>query len=289
LYYARIAAMLSVKGEGLRMNEQKRPIDEIDEALGDGPADRRFITALARGFDVLRAFEPGGGAMGNQELSRVTGIPKATVTRLTHTLADLGYLRHLKAEGKYEPTEAILALGYAVLSNMMVRQVAHDPMMELALQHDVSVGLASRDRLSMIFVDVCKSRLLSTLHLEVGSRVPMPNTAVGRAFLAGVPADERSFFYERFEERLGVDEWAALKPMVEDAIAQVEDRGFCYVEDEWHRGMRAVATPLVARDRNTVMAMMCGAPSFRVEREKLETELGPRLSHLCAGLSPSLR
>lgn len=271
------------------MQDHKQNDSDIDDVLSDGISDRRFITALARGFDILRAFEPGGGALGNQELSRATGIPKATVTRLTHTLAELGYLRHLKSEGKYELTEAILALGYSVLSNLLVRQVAHDPMMELALQHDVSVGLASRDRLSMIFVDVCKNRMLSTLHLEVGSRVPMPTTAEGRAFLAGVPADDRAFYFNRFQERLGEDEWAALRPRVEDAIGQVEKRGFCYVEDEWHRGMRAVGTPLVARDRNTVMSMMCGAPAFRVDREKLEAELGPRLVHLCEGLTPSVR
>ncbi|PWJ20597.1 IclR family transcriptional regulator [Jannaschia seohaensis] len=262
---------------------------ELQETAVDPSGDRKFITALARGFEILRAFQPGGGALGNQELSVATGIPKATVTRLTHTLEELGYLRHLKPEGKYEPTEAILALGYSVISNLVVRQVAHDPMMELALEHDVSVGLASRDRLSMIFVDVCKSRLLSTLHLDVGSRVPMPSTAVGRAFLAGVTGDERAFFFERFEERLGKEAWSDLRPRVEDAIAQVDERGYCYVEDEWHRGMRAVATPLVASNGSAVMSMMCGAPAFRVERAKLEQELGPQLAHLCAGLAPSLR
>lgn len=266
-----------------------RDVADFHDGVSDPAGDRRFVTALARGFEILRAFQPGGGALGNQELSAATGIPKATVSRLTHTLEGLGYLRHLKAEGKYEPTEAILALGYSVISNLVVRQVARDPMMELALQHDVSVGLASRDRLSLIFVDVCKSRLLSTLHLDVGSRVPMLTTAVGRAFLAGVTKDERAFFFERFEERLEAEEWAELKPRVEDAIAQVNERGYCYVEDEWHRGMRAVATPLIAADGSAVMSMMCGAPAFRIEREKLEQELGPRLAHLCEGLAPSLR
>lgn len=264
-------------------------VDELHESTADPAADRKFITALARGFEILRAFQPGGGALGNQDLSAATGIPKATVSRLTHTLEELGYLRCLKPEGKYEPTEAILALGYSVISNLVVRQVAHNPMMELALQHDVSVGLASRDRLSMIFVDVCRSRLLSTLHLDVGSRVPMPTTAVGRAFLAGVTVEERAFFFERFAERMGAEKWADLRPRVEEAIAQISARGYCYVEDEWHRGMRAVATPLVAANGSTVMSMMCGAPVFSVEREKLEAELGPRLAHLCEGLAPSLR
>ncbi|MCG8598208.1 MAG: IclR family transcriptional regulator [Kiloniellales bacterium] len=264
-------------------------LEKDDEISPDASADRKFITALARGFEVLRAFKPGSGALGNQELSRITHIPKATVSRLTHTLSELGYLRHLKAEGKYEPTESILALGYAVLSNMLVRQIAHGPMQELAMQHQVSVGLASRDRLSMIFVDVCNSRSLGTLRLEIGSRVPMPNTAVGRAFLAGVQEQERQFFYERFEQRLGAGRWATLKDRVEDAITQVEDRGFCYLEDEWHHGMRAVGTPLVSMDGQSVMGIMCGAPAFVVDREQLEGELGPRLAYLCRSLAPMLR
>lgn len=264
-------------------------LEKEDEIPHEAGADRKFVTALARGFEILRAFKPGGGPLGNQELSRITGIPKATVSRLTHTLSELGYLRHLKNEGKYEPTESILALGYAVLSNMLVRQIVHDPMQEMALQHNVSVALASRDRLSMIFVDVCNSRSLSTLHLEIGSRVPMPTTAAGRAFLAGVREPERQFFYERFEERLGTEEWGRLKVRVEDAIAQVQDRGFCYVEDEWHQGMRAVGTPLLSMDRHTVMSMICGAPSFAVERDTLERDLGPRLTHLCRSLAPMLR
>ena len=264
-------------------------LEKDDEISPDASTDRKFITALARGFEILRAFKPGNGALGNQELSRVTGIPKATVSRLTHTLSELGYLRHLRAEGKYEPTESILALGYAVLSNMLVREIAHDPMQEMALQHKVSVGLASRDRLSMIFVDVCNSRSLGTLRLEIGSRVPMPNTAVGRAFLAGIEEQERQFFYERFAQRFSAEEWGVLKDRVEEAIAQVADRGFCYVEDEWHHGMRAVGTPLVSMGRQTVMGMMCGAPAFVVNREQLEGELGPRLAHLCRSLTPMLR
>lgn len=264
-------------------------LEKEDEVSPDALADRKFITALARGFEILRAFKPGSGLMSNQELSRATGIPKATVSRLTHTLSELGYLRHLKPEGKYEPTESILALGYAVLSNMLVRQVVHDPMQDMAFQQSVTVGLASRDRLSMIFVDVCNSRKLSALHIEIGSRVPMPTTAAGRAFLAGLDAPERAFFYERFEDRLGKVEWSALKARVEDAVTQVRDRGFCYVEDEWHQGMRAVGTPLLSLDRNSVMSMICGAPSFAVSRETLEADLGPRLTHMCRGLAPMLR
>jgi DNA-binding IclR family transcriptional regulator len=272
-----------------------RAVKDIEMALPDmevGAApqpqkDRKYITALARGFEILRAFKPGAGPMGNQALSEATGIPKATVSRLTHTLASLGYLRATGDRGRFEPTESILALGYAVLSNMPVIQLASGPMQEIAARYEVSLALASRDRLRMIFTETCNSKALSTLHLEVGARVPMHSTAVGRAFLAGLPEAERTFFFERIAERMPAPEWAAIRERLEDAVRQVATRGFCYVEDEWHQGMRAVGAPVRAAGGRHVMSMLCGAPAFAVSRDLLETELGPRLTHLCRSLDPT--
>lgn len=256
---------------------------------GDRGADRKFINSLSRGFDILRAFKPGAGPMGNQELSLATGIPKATVTRLTHTLSELGYLRYLRGEAKYELTESILALGYAVLSNMTVRQVVREPMQKLALSQDVTVALASRDRSSMIVVEAFNANSLSSLHLEAGSKLPIATTAVGRAFLAGLNAEERDFFFEVLRKKLGEEVWAEALPKIEDAIAQVAQRGFCYVEDDWHHGMRAVGAPLASMNGQPLKSMLCGAPSFAVTREKLETVLGPQLAHMCRQLTPMIR
>ena len=268
-----------------------KDIDDGFAEIHDGAAlsaekDRKYVTALARGFEILRAFRPGGGPMGNQDLSRATGIPKATVTRLTHTLATLGYLRTTSEKRRYEPTESILALGYAVLSNMPVIPLASGPMHQIAERYEVSVALASRDRLRMIFTETCNSKALSTLHLEVGARVPMHSTAAGRAFLAGLPDAEREFFFDRLAERIPSSDWGRVRDRLEDAVSQVETRGFCYVEDEWHPGMRAVGVPVHATGTRQVMSMLGGAPAFAVTRELLETELGPRLVHLCRNLDP---
>jgi DNA-binding IclR family transcriptional regulator len=54
--------------------------------------DRSFVVALSRGLDVLRAFHPSDGLLGNQEIAARTNLPKPTVSRLTYTLTKLGYL-----------------------------------------------------------------------------------------------------------------------------------------------------------------------------------------------------
>lgn len=250
-------------------------------------SDRKFVWALARGLEVLRAFKPGQGPLGNNELASQTKLPKATVSRLTYTLTELGYLNFIKRLGKYEPAPSILALGYPVLSNLRIRRIAHDYMQQLANHSNGSVALASRDRLSMIYVDACSSAALTTMRLDIGSRVDMARTAVGRAFLAGIGEAERDFIFQRLQARHGA-EWPDLKSRVLDAIAQVADRGFCYVENEWRRDVRAVGVPLVSPDGSTVMAMNCGGPAFNMDAKKLIEDCGPRLVHLCSSIAPML-
>jgi len=71
--------------------------------------DRKFITALARGLEVLRVFTPTEGLLGNGEIAERTGLPKPTVSRLTYTLTKLGYLSHIERLAKYQLAPAALA------------------------------------------------------------------------------------------------------------------------------------------------------------------------------------
>ena len=86
-------------------------------ALPDPREDRRFITALARGLALLRCFHPRDRWLPHQELVRRTGLPTATVSRLTFTLVSLGYLRHRVEAGEYALSPAVLALGFRALGN----------------------------------------------------------------------------------------------------------------------------------------------------------------------------
>jgi DNA-binding IclR family transcriptional regulator len=244
-----------------------------------GKEERQFVTALARGLDVLRAFQPGSGPIGNHEIAEFTGLPKPTVSRLTYTLTKIGYLNHLPRLGKYELGTPVLALGYAALSNMQARQLAHSRMQELATYADASVALAARDRLSMLYVHNCVGQSTLALRIEIGSRVPIAMTSLGRALLAALPDAERDYLMDHIRQRFK-DDWPKLKRRIELCIGQVKKRGFCLVDGEWRPHVRAVAVPLVFPDNSGVMAFNCAGPSVKVSVEQLVQDLGPRLVHL---------
>jgi DNA-binding IclR family transcriptional regulator len=73
-----------------------KDIRDIAGRASAAAGDRKFVTALARCLEVLRAFTPTEGLLGNGELVELTGLPKPTVSRLTYTLTKLGYLAYVE-------------------------------------------------------------------------------------------------------------------------------------------------------------------------------------------------
>ena len=250
---------------------------------GEPKRDRQFVEALARGLEVLRAFAPNHALLGNQEIARATGLPKPTVSRLTYTLTKLGYLTYSDRLGKYQLGAPALSLGYAVLSNMGIRQLARPHMQELADYSGASVALGNRDRLNLIYVEYCRSNAAVTLRLDLGSKVPIATTSMGRALLAALPASERAHLMDFIAKR-EPDRWPQIRAGIERGLDDYATRGFTMSIGEWKSDVNAVGVPLIPADGSPIVAFNCGAPSFQLSRERLETDIGPRLVNLVRGI-----
>lgn len=252
-----------------------------------GADDRQFVTALARGLDILRCFQPGKTYLSNGDLSRETGLPKPTVSRLTHTLRKLGYLEYSESRSRYGLAAGVLGLGYSLLANMEARHLARPSMKELAEYSRVSVSLGVRDRLDMINVETCRSSARVTLRLDVGSRIPVATTSMGKALICGLPEDERETVLDEIH-RAHPEDWPRLQSDILKAMDTYQRLGFCINMGEWQPEIHAVGVPLVNPYGDQRMALNCGGPAYLLSRDKLENDLGPRLCELVRQLEEKM-
>ncbi|MEN1310567.1 IclR family transcriptional regulator [Pseudomonas aeruginosa] len=259
------------------------PMQEKDEEL----KDRQFVTALARGLELLRCFTPRESLLGNQELAKKTGLPKPTVSRLTHTLTRLGYLRRLPHSGKYQLEVGVMSFGYAMLSNLSIRALARPLMEEMAGYAKAAVAMAARDRLSMVYLDVVHGEANLTMRRQVGSHLSLHRSAIGRACLAAMPEDEREFILGHIRKRHPED-WPEVRKGLERAFRDYADYGFCLSLGEWQRDVNAVGVAL-HHESHGLLAFNCGGPSFHLKREKLEDDIGPRLLHMVHNIEAATR
>ena len=267
-----------------------RPSLDVDTAreLARGKTkDRQFVTALARGLEILRAFVPNDGPLGNQEIAQRTRLPKPTVSRLTHTLTRLGYLNYLERLEKYQLGTAVLSLGYAVLANLGIRSIARPFMQELADYAKASVSLGSRDRLNMVYIEHCRPETPITLRLDLGSRIPLATTAMGRALLAALPDDERGYLMEHIAQA-DAKQWPRVRAGIEQAIEDYRTRGFTLSVGDWQQDVHAVGVALRPADGSPILALNCGGPAFLYDRKRLVNEFGPRLVNLVRNVEATI-
>jgi len=249
--------------------------------------DRSFVVALSRGLDVLRAFRPHDGLLGNQEIAARTNLPKPTVSRLTYTLTKLGYLTPVPRFEKYQLAPSAMALGYAALANLGVHHLSEPFREELMRETGGAVAIGGRDRHSMIYFGQSRNGLTLGVQLDVGSRVPIATSAMGRAYLWALPDEERAALLRELREHYG-SRWTKLRDGIERSGETVARHGFAISAGEWQDDVHAVGVALKLNDGTGPYAFNCGAPAFRFTEDRLRNDIGPRLVAMVRNIEAAL-
>jgi len=254
-----------------------------DEVDGDGDAGQ-LSSSLMRGLGILRAFRPGDSSLGNQDIIARTGLPKATVSRITYTLSALGYLHYDKDLGRYSLGPATVALGYSALSSSAVVHLSRPLMQRLADQTGAAVAIGTRDSLNMVYLANCRSESLVTLRLNPGSYLPIWRTSMGLAYMAGLLPQERAALVELLKQA-EPENAGTIAMTVEEAIAQYDRLGYVTSFGAWHSYIHAVGVPFRPRDGSPLVAITCGGIAEIVPEDRAHSEIGPALVKLAENLA----
>ena len=199
--------------------------------------------SLGRGIAILRAFRPGTELLGNGELAERTALPRASISRLTQTLTDAGYLEYCAPKRAYRLGAPVLTLGHAMRTGSSVLRMAAPAMAALARRLHINVGLAVRDGDDMVYLESIRFKAKGSQRSVVsGQRVPIELTALGRAWLAAAPESERQSFMELLKAKRH-KRWSLLQKEIIEAATSIERRGYCVAT--WQPQVIALATPVL--------------------------------------------
>ncbi|MBP0443505.1 IclR family transcriptional regulator [Roseomonas sp. SSH11] len=252
----------------------------------DEAKDRQFVTALARGLQLLQCFTPDQPELSGSDLARMTKLPQPTVWRLCHTMLEMGVLVTVAGE-KLRPGLAALRLGHSAIAGLGIAEVARPHLQELADAFEGAGGLAARDGVDMVMLQRCESNNRLLLNLRVGSRVPLSSSALGWAWLAGVSDEERARAIAEMEAKDG-PRWEKARAGFAQALAEYRARGFIINNGVLHKGYNTAAAPLLGPDGSVPYAINCGSASVTLSVARLRSDVGPRLAELAEALRHAL-
>ncbi|WP_454696302.1 IclR family transcriptional regulator [Achromobacter aegrifaciens] len=256
--------------------------DAADDAV---EPDRQFVTALARGLEILRCFSAERRMLGTTELAHLTGLAQPTVWRLCHTLQKTGFLTAVPGKDKLQLGIAAIALGGAALAGQEALDVIRPLLQSLADRYQVAVALGRRDGDSIVYLLRCQGNSPLLMNLRVGSRIPLFHSAIGWAYLACCSPEERETLLQEARASGKAGDTAEQQAIAE-AIALYAERGFVYHERPAYQiNTVASAIELPAGERYVVS---CGGPAALLPRSLMLDEAGPALQRLAGELQPIL-
>lgn len=259
----------------------------MDLLAGDtDEKDRNFVTSLARGLAILRCFRHGETTLTNSDFSDRTGLPKATVSRLTHTLCRLHYLIAEPKGASYRLGPGVLRLGFGVLAGLDIRDRAYLELEALCNGPNtyITAALGEQHRLEVVYLATVNSREDVTLSIRVGARLPLFRSAMGKAILVAMPQEERKRVFDLAAAH-GQEHEAEARISYAEAEREYAENGFCSGYGTWRTDVNGIAVPVRSMTDDRIYGLNVGGPSFRVKKRQLEAVYAPMLTQAAAALS----
>lgn len=247
---------------------------------GNGPD---FIEALARGLDVIRAFDATRPTLTMTEVADRTGLARPTARRILLTLAELGYVQ--SRESGFSLTPRVLELGMSYVHSMGWWDIARPHMEKLVAATGESSSIAQLDGSDIVYVARVSVPKLIALAVTIGTRFPAASTSLGKVLLADLTDDQVASVLAE-PSRSGVD--VRLSPTPEELrteLALTRERGWCLTDEALARGVRSVAAPLRDGTGRVVAGLNVTVHAAETTVETLVEQHLPRLLTTAAAIS----
>ena len=240
-----------------------------------GANDPNFMTSLARGLSVIRAFDGRHPNLTIAEVAKMAGLSRAAARRCLYTLARLDYAG---SDGRtFFLRPKILALGYAFLSSAPFAQTIEPVLERLSetVHESASAGVLDEDE--VVYIARVATKRIMSVALNVGSRLPAYCTSMGRVLLAHLPRAELDAYLERAELKPLTARTVTSRDELRRIIDQVRHKGYAIVDQELEIGLRSIAVPIRNAAGAVVAAMNIGTQAGRISRREMEGRFLPIL------------
>lgn len=258
----------------------------VDLTGPDGMNPRDYVNSLARGLEVLRAFNRTGQKMTLSQVASETGNTRAGARRILLTLIHEGYA---VSDGKlFDLTPQVLELGHSVLSSKGVWEIAKPFIDNLSSETQESVSAAILDKFDVVYVSGAQYHRVISVGISVGARFPAHCTANGRVLLAAQPDDQWSDMLSRIKLTKMTDKTVVDKKEFGKILERVRDQGWSFVNQELEIGLMSIAAPVKTSSGTLVGAINIGVPTLRISPEKMVSNVLPKLLRTTTDISKAL-
>jgi DNA-binding IclR family transcriptional regulator len=220
-----------------------------------------FVKQAANVLELIEYFARRKRPATLAEISDDLGWPRSSTFNLVGTLADKGWLYEPRARSGYYPSPRWLTVARAVVEAAPLPDAAHALVAAIAEETGETTAIAALAGTSVIFLDVVESRQSVRYFAQVGDRVPVYASSVGRAILAQHSPEERRTIYRKIRFEQFSDTTPMSPETIEAEIATAQTRGYHQSSSEFIADLAGVSLPLPIGSRQ--LSIVVAGPTSR--------------------------
>lgn len=228
------------------------------------------VQSVERALKLIELLAHEKREMSLTELSQKAGWPKSTVHGLLSTLRDYHYVEQSAETGRYHLGVRLFELGNLVGSSWDVRAAAKPAMQRLSIQLGETVQLATEDQGEVLYLEKIDSTHLMRIVSEVGVRLPMHCSGLGKVLLAHKTATEVKWIVTQKGLPALTTQTITSMARLERELAEIRKNGYGFDNGEIMDGLRCVAAPIYDANNRVRYALSVSGLSTNMQGERLE-------------------
>jgi len=269
------------------MGRRSERLSRLGTIAREGGSEGDVIQVVSRAFDVLRCFAGHEARLGNLEISSRCGLPRSTVSRLTHTLTRMGQLVYLPRDQKYRIGPSAVAMSTSMTRGLQLRHLIRMRLQQVAEQLPGTVGFVIPDRFHLVYLEVGRAANAIGLSSTSGSRIAIASTAAGHAYTAALPMPACEALLADMEREIP-DGAKLLRSRLEANRQSLDERGYVVVCGLWSPHINGLAVPLWSPQYQTYVVVTIGLLSAAYDEKRLHRDVAPKLLELSAAIGAML-
>jgi len=237
--------------------------------------DGEFLSTLARGLSVLRAFTKERPEMTLSEVAAATDLNAAVARRCLNTLVALGYVGK---EGRlFLLTPEVMGFASAFLESMNLEEVVRPYLQKVRDITGDSTSLVVLSNFDILYLVHVSTNRKVRLVAGFGTRFPAYPTSLGRVLLAYQSPEVIDEYFEQVELKELTSKTVTSEKKLRKILRDVRNNGFASIQDELDYGIVSVAVPVLGPDGEILAAINCSTATTRINQEAMVDARLPEL------------
>jgi IclR family pca regulon transcriptional regulator len=257
------------------------------EARNSAAEDGEYITSLARGLAVLRAFSKEHPEMTLSQVASATRLSAATARRCLHTLVDLGYAA--KRGKLFLLRPAVVSFASAYLESMNLEQIVRPYLQEVRDKTGDSSSLAVLSDTEILYLVHVSTNRMVRVPCTVGTRFPAFATSLGRVLLAYQSKEALDDYFRKARLTALTEKTITSKSALRTLLAKVREERCAATEDELDYGLVSVAVPIFNAENQIIAAVNCSTSTARADKSEMIASRVPVLREAARSIEIELR